>query len=195
KKMTTCSTEGAIAPNTLSGSEIEVEAQILGNPGGLQHVHKVTDNVTQKLEIEKLCEAPQSSIRPLIGRATGILTQLKIDLLDMEAAVPKIAFRSSKGCIERRQVWRSFVKCASNIYEVGVYSLFMEEILVISAAAKISTISALALRIYSLDAAINYDETSTSNKIELLREADKRKRQQNPRPVGRPSKKQKETQK
>ncbi|KAL0350995.1 UNVERIFIED_CONTAM: Methyl-CpG-binding domain-containing protein 9 [Sesamum radiatum] len=194
KKMTTCSTEGAIALNTLSGSEIEVEAQILGNPGGLQRVHKVTDNVTQKLEIEKLCEAPQSSIRPLIGRATGILTQLKIDLLDMEAAVPKIAFRSSKGCIERRQMVQAVI-VFEDMFRLEYIAYSWKKYWSFSAAAKLSTISALALRIYSLDAAINYDGTSTPNKIELLREADKRKRQQNPRPVGRPSKKQKETQK
>ncbi|KAL0331976.1 UNVERIFIED_CONTAM: Methyl-CpG-binding domain-containing protein 9 [Sesamum calycinum] len=194
KKMTTCSTEGAIALNTLSGSEIEVEAQILGNPGGLQRVHKVTDNVTQKLEIEKLCEAPQSSIRPLIGRATGILTQLKIDLLDMEAAVPKIAFRSSKGCIERRQMVQAVI-VFEDMFRLEYIAYSWKKYWSFSTAAKISTISALALRIYSLDAAINYDGTSTPNKIELLGEADKRKRQQNPRPVGRPSKKQKEMQK
>ncbi|KAL0377440.1 UNVERIFIED_CONTAM: Methyl-CpG-binding domain-containing protein 9 [Sesamum radiatum] len=211
KKITTCSTDGAIASNTLNDSEIEVEAQVLGHPGGLQHVDKVsqTHNVTQELEIEKLCEAPESSKRPLIGRALGVLTQLKINLLDMEAAVPKVAFRSSKGCVERRRVWRMFVKCASNIYEMVQAVIVFEDMIKLeyiapswrkywsfSAAAKISTLAALALRIYSLDAAINYDKTtSTSNALELLRKADKGRRQQIPSPVGRPSKKQKETQK
>ncbi|XP_011098494.1 methyl-CpG-binding domain-containing protein 9 [Sesamum indicum] len=211
KKRITCSTAGAIAPNSLKGSEIEVEAQTRGNPGGLQHVDRVSlsHNVTQKLEIEKLCRAPEPSIRPLIGRAAAVLRQLKINLLDMEAAVPKVAFRSSKGCAERRRVWRMFVKRASNIYEMVQAVIVFEDMFKLeyiayswrkywsfSAAANISTLAALALRVYSLDAAINYDETSsTSNTIKLSRKADKGKRLQNPNPTWRPSKKQKGTQK
>ncbi|KAK4417753.1 Methyl-CpG-binding domain-containing protein 9 [Sesamum alatum] len=127
----------------------------------------------------------------------------------MEAAVPKDAFRSSKACIERRRVWRMFVKRASTIYEMVQAVIVFEDMIKLeyvpyswrkywsfSAAVNISTLAALAVRIYSLDAAINYDKTSSaSNTIELVGKTDKGKRQQHPNPIGRPRKKHKETQK
>lgn len=64
------------------------------------------------------CVVPSSSLRPLVGEASNILRRLKINLLDMEAAVTEEAFRPPKAHIERRWAWRSFVKAARTIYEV-----------------------------------------------------------------------------
>lgn len=64
------------------------------------------------------CIVPEPSLRPLTGSAGSILRQLKINLLDMDAALPEEAIRPSKSKLERRWAWRSFVKSAERIYEV-----------------------------------------------------------------------------
>lgn len=61
----------------------------------------------------------ESSSRPLVGRASEILKFLKINLLDMDAALPEDAFRKSRSSPERRCAWRAFVKSAKSIYEVS----------------------------------------------------------------------------
>jgi hypothetical protein len=55
---------------------------------------------------------PESSLMPVIGRNFHILKQLKINLLDVEAALPEEAFRASKSQQIRRRSWRAFVKDA-----------------------------------------------------------------------------------
>lgn len=62
---------------------------------------------------------PEPSLRALIGKAVYILRQLKINLLDMDAALPEEALRPSKGNSNRRCAWREFVKSAERIYEVS----------------------------------------------------------------------------
>ncbi|KAJ8749958.1 hypothetical protein K2173_013873 [Erythroxylum novogranatense] len=155
------------------------------------------------------CVVPKSSLRPLIGKGSVILRQLKVNLLDMEAALPEEALRSSRSDLEKRLAWRSHVKFAESIYEVSSIicsnmffgflfkiefcfdciflknSLFFQMVQAtiiledmikmeflrnewwywssLSAAARTSTITSLALRIYSLDAAILYDRMSNSN--------------------------------
>ena len=54
----------------------------------------------------------ESSSRPLVGRASEILRILKINLLDLEAALPEDALRPSLWNQERRCAWRVFVKSA-----------------------------------------------------------------------------------
>ncbi|GKV07676.1 hypothetical protein SLEP1_g19422 [Rubroshorea leprosula] len=116
---------------------------------------------------------PPSSLRPLVGKASQVLRQLKINLLDMDAALPEEALRPSKAHLERRQVWRSFVKSAETIYEMVQATILLEDLIKtehlrnewwywssLSAAARISTVSSLALRIYSLDAAIIYEKSN-----------------------------------
>lgn len=71
------------------------------------------------------CVVPQSSLRPLVGKVSCILRQLKINLLDMEAALPEEALRPSKGQLEKRWAWRAYVKSAESIYQVGLYYVFI----------------------------------------------------------------------
>lgn len=62
----------------------------------------------------------ENSLRPLTGRVSAILTQLKINLLDMDAALPEEAVRPSRANSEKRCIWRGFVKSAESIYEVSL---------------------------------------------------------------------------
>lgn len=61
----------------------------------------------------------ESSSRPLVGRASEILRLLKINLLDMDAALPEDGLRKSRSNQDRRCAWRAFVKSAKSIYEVS----------------------------------------------------------------------------
>lgn len=63
-----------------------------------------------------------SALKPLAGEASRILKQLKINLLDMNAALPEHALRSSMSKMERRLAWHAFVKSAETIYQVGITS-------------------------------------------------------------------------
>ncbi|XP_019185617.1 PREDICTED: methyl-CpG-binding domain-containing protein 9-like [Ipomoea nil] len=113
---------------------------------------------------------PQSALKPLVGEASRILRRLKINLLDMDAALPEQALRPSMSQIERRLAWRAFVKSAETIYQMVQALIVFEEMVKsdylsntwwycssVSGAAKMCTLSSLALRIYSLDAAIKYE--------------------------------------
>lgn len=62
--------------------------------------------------------APESSLRPLVGEQFGVLTGLKMRLLDMEAAMGVDALVPPKSAPTRRRAWRSLVKSAQCIYEV-----------------------------------------------------------------------------
>lgn len=64
-----------------------------------------------------------SSQRPLIGRGAQILRQLKINLLDMDAALRNEALKPSKACSEKRCAWRAFVKSAKSVFEVRMLFL------------------------------------------------------------------------
>ncbi|KAI3816805.1 hypothetical protein L1987_16510 [Smallanthus sonchifolius] len=118
----------------------------------------------------------QSSLKPLTGRVVEILRYLKISLFDMETALPKEAFRPSRGGLDRLRAWRAFVKSAQSIYEMVQATIILEDMIKTeyfrkewwfwsspATAAKISNISDLALRIYALDAAIYYEKPPTSN--------------------------------
>lgn len=61
---------------------------------------------------------PESSLMPVIGRNLHVLKQLKIILLDVEAALPEEALRASKPQQIRRRLWRAFVKGAESISHV-----------------------------------------------------------------------------
>ena len=67
---------------------------------------------------------PESSLRPVTGRNSHILKQQKINLLNIEAALPEEAFRASKSQQMRRRSWRSFVKRAESISEVTSSSIY-----------------------------------------------------------------------
>ncbi|XP_065877464.1 methyl-CpG-binding domain-containing protein 9 [Euphorbia lathyris] len=118
------------------------------------------------------CLIPQSSLRQLTGKVSPILRKLKISLLDMEATLPSEALRPSKRCLRRRWAWRAYVKSAGSIYQMVQATIILEEMIKtehlrnewwywssLSAAAKTSTVSSLALRIFSLDSSIIYEKT------------------------------------
>ncbi|XP_027358287.1 methyl-CpG-binding domain-containing protein 9 [Abrus precatorius] len=126
--------------------------------------------------VDGCCVVPLSSLRPLVGKVSHILRQLKINLLDMDAALPTIALRPSKVHSDRRQAWRAFVKSAETIYEMVQATITLEDMIKteylrndwwywssFSAAAKSSTLPSLALRIYSLDLAIIYEKMPNSS--------------------------------
>lgn len=67
------------------------------------------------------CVVPEASLRPLVGKASNILRQLKINLLDMDAVLTEEAIKPSKADSERRRAWCEFVKSAETIYEVRLH--------------------------------------------------------------------------
>ncbi|GFQ05932.1 methyl-cpg-binding domain-containing protein 9 [Phtheirospermum japonicum] len=132
------------------------------------------------IQLSKSSIICESSLRPLVGRASEILRSIKINLLDMDAALPEDALRMSRSNQEKRCVWRDFVKSAKSIYEMVQATIVLEDAIKsehlrndwwywssYSTAAKITTLSALALRVYSLDAAISYDKPLPSIATEV----------------------------
>ncbi|KAK2661816.1 hypothetical protein Ddye_000390 [Dipteronia dyeriana] len=128
-----------------------------------------------KVGVSYHCVVPQSSLRPLSGKMSQIARRFKINLLDMDAALPEEALRPSKAHIERRWAWRGFVKSAKTVYEIVQAAIILEGMIKtdylrndwwywssLSAAAKTCTLSSLALRIYSLDAAIVYGNSPSN---------------------------------
>lgn len=69
-------------------------------------------------------EIHDSSLRPLVGKGAQILRQLKVNLLDMDAALPEGALKSSKAYLEKRCAWRAFVKSTKSIFEVRILFSF-----------------------------------------------------------------------
>ncbi|XAR65059.1 Histone acetyltransferase [Bertholletia excelsa] len=129
------------------------------------------------------CTVPESSLRRLVGRASQILRQLKINLLDMDAALPEEALRSSLAQTQKRSAWRAFVKSSGSIYEMVQATIVLENMIKadylkkdwwywssLSAAVNISTLSALALRLYTLDASIIFEKPLVpSDSAEILK--------------------------
>ncbi|KAL5080075.1 hypothetical protein RYX36_008496 [Vicia faba] len=133
-------------------------------------------NSVSDMGVYGCCVVPSSSLRPLVGKVSHILRQLKINLLDMDAALPEVAIRPSRAQLDRRQAWRAFVKSAQTIYEMIQATIALEDMIKteflrndwwywssFSAAAKSSTLPSLALRIYSLDSAIMYEKMPNSS--------------------------------
>ncbi|XP_057774595.1 methyl-CpG-binding domain-containing protein 9 isoform X2 [Salvia miltiorrhiza] len=143
-------------------------------------VTSVKDKSSLVAGLSKSTIIRESSSRPLVGRASEILRYLKINLLDMDAALPEDAFRKSRSSQDRRCAWRAFVKSAKSIYEMVQATIIFEDTIKSeylrndwwywsspSTAARITTLSALALRIYSLDAAISYGEPLPGTAMEV----------------------------
>nr|XP_043612564.1 methyl-CpG-binding domain-containing protein 9-like [Erigeron canadensis] len=121
-----------------------------------------------------------STSRTLAGRAAEIFSCLKVILLDIEAALPREAFRPSRGDPDKLRGWRAFLKSAQSIYEMVQATIILEDMIKSehlkrdwwywsspSAAAKISTVSSLALQIYALDAAIYYEKPPSPPPVDL----------------------------
>ncbi|CAN0924022.1 Methyl-CpG-binding domain-containing protein 9 [Linum grandiflorum] len=117
----------------------------------------------------------KSSLRQVTGREVQFLRQLKICLLDMDAALHDAALKPSNAECGRRRAWREDIKSAKSINEMVKATLALENAIKAnylrrewwfwsppSALLRIATISALALRIYTLDAAILYEQPPAS---------------------------------
>ncbi|XP_056845165.1 methyl-CpG-binding domain-containing protein 9-like isoform X2 [Raphanus sativus] len=122
------------------------------------------------------CVVPQASLKRVTGKALQVFRFLKTNLLDMDVALPEEALRPSKSHPDRRRAWRAFVKSAQSIFELVQAAIVVEDMIKteylknewwywssLSAAVKISTLSALSLHIFSLDAAIMYDKSITES--------------------------------
>ncbi|CAI9775390.1 unnamed protein product [Fraxinus pennsylvanica] len=132
------------------------------------------------VSVSKGSIAPEASRKPLGGKASEILRCLKINLLDMDAALPEEALRASRSDLDRRCAWRAFVKSAETIYQMILASIALEDTIKSeylknnwwfwsspSTAAKTSTVSGLALRIYALDSAIFYEKPSSESATDI----------------------------
>lgn len=128
----------------------------------------------------------EASKRPLRDGLCVVLRRLKSNLLDMDAALPEEAWRASRTNFEKRCIWRAFVKSAESIYEMCQAIIVLEDMIKTtylrkdwwywsspSAMAKICTISALALRIYALDATIIYESNLPSEELADVCRSDK----------------------
>ncbi|XP_010551894.1 PREDICTED: methyl-CpG-binding domain-containing protein 9 [Tarenaya hassleriana] len=126
--------------------------------------------------VKGCCVVPQTSLRPVGGKGSSIFRLLRKNLLEMDAALPEHSLRPSKAHLDHRWAWRAFVKSAKSIYELVQATIVLEDMIrteylrnewwywsSLSAAAKTSTLSALSLRIYALDAAILYDKTTSES--------------------------------
>ncbi|KAH9602977.1 hypothetical protein KSS87_003204 [Heliosperma pusillum] len=124
------------------------------------------------MALDAYCTVPESSMNPVGGVAAHILRQLKICLLDMEAALPEGGLRLLKDHPDKRRAWHTFVKGANTTFEMVQATIVLEDMIKtdhlknewwywssLSAAVKTSTMSSLALRIFALDNAIIYDRT------------------------------------
>lgn len=163
-------------------------------------------NTAPLVEGGPCCAVPSFLSRPLVGRARHILRELKINLLDMEAALPEEGMRPYRASSEKRWAWRAFVKSVETIYEMVQAMIVFEDMIKseyltkmwwywssLSAAAKVSTLSHLALRIYSLDAAIDYEKLPLSSSRTLDKNQQSHSQSTEKNKVGRkPNKKRRE---
>ncbi|KAI0502436.1 hypothetical protein KFK09_017386 [Dendrobium nobile] len=114
---------------------------------------------------------PEPSLRPMFGKIFQVVKRLKMNLLDMDAALPEEAIRTSKACFFRRCAWRMFVKSAESIFELVQATVLFEDMIKadylkngwwywssLTAAARTATLSSLALRLYALDDSIIYNK-------------------------------------
>lgn len=82
----------------------------------------LSTNQTSEWGLGNYCTINESSLKPLEGWASQILKKLKIDLLDMDAALPEEAVKPSNASLEKRCAWRSYVKSAMSIFQVSFMS-------------------------------------------------------------------------
>ncbi|XP_020571229.1 methyl-CpG-binding domain-containing protein 9 [Phalaenopsis equestris] len=122
------------------------------------------------------CTIPEPSLRPLFGKISQVAKRLKMNLLDMDAALPGEAIKTSKACLFRRCAWRMFVKSAESIFELVQATILFEDMIKadylkngwwywssLTAAARTATMSSLAFRLYALDDSIIYIKDLTES--------------------------------
>uniref|UniRef100_A0A8R7UAC7 Methyl-CpG-binding domain-containing protein 9 n=1 Tax=Triticum urartu TaxID=4572 RepID=A0A8R7UAC7_TRIUA len=155
-----------------------------------------TDKPTTRLLAVNGGLVPESSLRPVTGRNSHILKQQKINLLDIDAALPEEALRSSKSQQMRRRSWRAFVKHAESISEMVLATSMLERVIKseflkndwwywssFTVAMNTSTVSSLALRIYTLDNCIMYTkQTNTVPPADSTKVVNKGRKGKEPEP-------------
>jgi hypothetical protein len=113
--------EGSKSGQNCSGNmdDENVSKSTKATPGSTscEDASSATDKPTRLLAVNGGL-VPQSSLTAVIGRNINILNQQKINLLDIDAALPEEALRASKSQQIRRRSWRTFVKDAESISEV-----------------------------------------------------------------------------
>jgi len=108
-----------LTPETLPAQNLDVQPESVA----AAEVKAVVPSFVPSMKKQsKKFAAPESSLRPLVGEQFGVLTGLKMRLLDMEAAMGSDALVPPKSAPTRRRAWRSLVKSAQCIYEVLTYS-------------------------------------------------------------------------
>ncbi|KAL0744578.1 hypothetical protein Bca4012_086091 [Brassica carinata] len=149
----------------------------LNKPSGVDFGFSEQKNKkTSRSGLKGCCVVPQASLKRITGKALPVFRFLKTILLDMDVALPEEALRPSKSHPDRRRAWRAFVKSAQSIFELVQATIVVEDMVKteylknewwywssLSAAAKIPTLSALSVRLFSLDAAIMYDKSVTQS--------------------------------
>ncbi|CAF2103668.1 BnaA05g33850D [Brassica napus] len=149
----------------------------LNKPSGMDFGFSEQKNEkTSGSRLKGCCVVPQASLKRITGNALPVFRFLKTILLDMDVALPEEALRPSKSHPDRRRAWRAFVKSAQSIFELVQAAIVVEDMIKteylknewwywssLSAAAQISTLSALSVRLFSLDAAIMYDKSVTQS--------------------------------
>ncbi|CAM0946371.1 unnamed protein product [Alopecurus aequalis] len=159
-----------------------------------EEASSATDKPTRLLAVNGGL-VPESSLRPVIGRNTHILKQQKINLLDIDAALPEEALRASKSQEIRRRSWRAFVKDAESISEMVLATSLLESMIKaefmkndwwywssFTVAMKTSTVSSLALRIYTLDDCIIYAKDPNMELADSTKVVNKGRRRKEPEP-------------
>nr|XP_043618017.1 methyl-CpG-binding domain-containing protein 9-like [Erigeron canadensis] len=136
------------------------------------HQHQQPISNSGETHMTNSTDLDKSSKKPG-GNASPIIKKLKMKLLSMEDALTDGARRPSRASREWRSAWCAFVKSSNSIYEMIEAILVLETMIKTehisnnwwwywssaSVAAKTSTMSGLALRIYTLDAAIHHPNT------------------------------------
>ncbi|XP_078443841.1 methyl-CPG-binding domain 9 isoform X2 [Wolffia australiana] len=178
------------------------EIGLIGSNGVVSLIHEVSSPAdpdssfepVQDLEIRIRDDSEdvdwsflELSSGPVRGKAAQILKQLKMNLLDIEAALPGDALRPLPALPQRRRAWRSLVKSALSIYQT---SMVLEGMIKtdhlkngwwfwssLTASAKTGTVSSLALRIHALDVSIVYvpDSAATESSKPTSRPSKKKK--------------------
>ncbi|KAJ0960468.1 hypothetical protein J5N97_001674 [Dioscorea zingiberensis] len=175
--------DAELSPNSFASG---VDGKVLnGSTLASASTGKQTSSVANKTQEQEgnFCHAipvskfsfmiPDSSLRSLVGKNYQILKRLKINLLDMDACLPNEAFRSSRANVMKRCAWRALVKSAESIFEVAQATILFEGMIKteylkngwwywssLTAAARMPTISSLALRLFTLDDSMIYVKPS-----------------------------------
>ncbi|KAF7078718.1 hypothetical protein CFC21_083104 [Triticum aestivum] len=188
------SNSGQNCPGSTGDENVSKSKKPASDSTSCEEASSATDKPTRLLAVNGGL-VPESSLRPVIGRNSHILKQQKINLLDIDAALPEEALRASKSQQIRRRSWRAFVKHAESISEMVLATSVLENMIKseflkndwwywssFTVAMKTSTVSSLALRIYTLDDCIMYTKEPNTMVADSTKVVNKGKRRKEPEP-------------